>query len=257
MAYTSTLQKLAESLTTTYKNTIFQQSGDVGDTREKVVLEYLRKVMPRKYGFQSGEVFDKDDKQSGQVDVIIYDNLFSTVFSDGSDKVLAPVESTFGVISVKSKMGTRELDDAIAGVKKFDSLTRTAAKENAFYIMPDMPLEGGKNITLTKNHQQNINCIFAFETTVAIKTVIEKVKAAECIDLLVIPGKLCLIGRYRGEFGFSREDGSRFSDSIAINNNSISLFIILLQLYLSRNHLVARDIESLALWLMRQSQIST
>lgn len=257
MAYTSTLQKLAENLMTTYKNTIFSHAGDIGDTREEEVLNYLKKVMPRKYGFQSGEVFDKDDSVSGQIDVIIYDNLFSTIFSDGTDKILAPIESTYGVISVKSKMGTKELDNAITGIQKYDSLTRTLPKENALYLMPDVPLAGGKAITFSPHHQQNINCIFAFETTVAIETILKKVKESNCVDLLIIPGEMCVIGRSRGEFGFARSDGSTLENSAVVNGNAVSFFILMLQMYLSRNHLVARDIESLALWLIQQSKIST
>lgn len=212
--------------------------------------------MPRKYGFQSGEVFDTDDKQSGQVDVIIYDNLFSTVFTDGTDKILAPVESTFGIISIKSKMGTRELDDAIAGIKNFESLRRTPPLQNAFYIMPDLPLVSSASISFGQSHQRNINFIFAYDTTVALQTIKERVKIAGCIDLLVVPGQICLIGRQRVECGFSMNGGA-LSNAVIINkDHAISLFIILLQLYLSQNHLVAREIKSLALWIMKQSQVA-
>ena len=132
MAYTSTLQKLSESLTMTYKNTIFNQAGNIGDTREKQVIDFLTKVMAHKYGFSSGEVFDEDDQNCGQVDVIIYDNLFSTVFTDGTGKIMAPVESTYGIISVKSKMGVKELDDAIEGIKKYDSLKKPRTQTTYF-----------------------------------------------------------------------------------------------------------------------------
>jgi len=257
MAYTSTLQRLAKNLTTTYENTIFSHPGNVGDTREKEVISYLKKVMPRRYGFQSGEVFDKDDKESGQVDVIIYDNLFSTVFTDGTDKVVAPVESTYGIVSVKSKMGTKELNNAIVGIKKFDSLVRTAPKENAVYITPDWPIVGIENIKFSKSNQQNINCIFAFDTTIAHETILKKVKEAECIDLLVIPGSMCLIGRHREEFNLSGKDGFKLFNSILFNEEAISIFTLYLQMYLSANHLVAREIGDLALWLAQQGDIGT
>ena len=132
MAYTSALQKLSESLKTTYENTIFSHSGNIGDTREKEVIDYLSKVMAHKYGFKSGEVFDENDDNSGQVDVIIYDNLFSTIFTDGTDKILAPIESTYGIVSVKSKMGTKELSDAISGIKKYNALKDLYVKKILF-----------------------------------------------------------------------------------------------------------------------------
>ncbi len=258
MAYTATLKKLAENLKTAYDSTIFAQGGDIGDSREKEVITYLTKVMAHKYGFQSGEIFDKNDKNSGQVDVIMYDNLFSTVFTDGSGKIFAPVESTYGIISVKSKMGVRELDNAIEGIKKYNSLERPVSEPNTLQIMPDFKLDFGGSISLSgTSKQENINCIFAFDTTVAVSTVIEKMKACNCVDLLVVPGKFCIIGRQRKEFPLHNNDDGAIIEFIAINNeNSIAIFILFLQIYLSKNHLIARDIQSLILDLIRESMLT-
>ena len=257
MAYTATLKKLAQNLKITYENTIYSHSGNVGDTREKEVIDYIKKVMAHKYGFSSGEVFDENDVNSGQVDVIIYDNLFSTVFSDGTDKIFAPVESTYGVISVKSKMGTGELDNAINGIKKYNNLKRPVIGENTIQIMPDQPisLSGGLSMIGT-SFQQNINCIFAFDTTVAIATIIKKIKDSDCVDLLVVPNKFCIIGRHRKDFGLNDASGGKL-EYVAINNeNSISLLILFLQIYLSRNRLIIRNVESLVLNIIKQSTLT-
>jgi len=66
--YTNTLLKMANILTEQY-NTIFKHAGNVGDSREKAVIDYLIKANADKYGFSKGEVFDKNDKSSGEVDV--------------------------------------------------------------------------------------------------------------------------------------------------------------------------------------------
>lgn len=254
MEYASILQKLAASLESTYKNTVFEHSGDVGDSREKGVIGYLDKVMPRQYGFQSGEVFDTEGNNSGQVDIIIYDDLFSTIFTDGTDKVLAPVESTYGIISVKSKMGIAGLEHAIEGIKHYDALKRPKAKPGAIYIMPDCVLEGGSNIVLSGTKQQNINCIFAFDTTVAYETIKNKIREARCIDLLVVPGKICAIGRLRAEYSFSKNN-EPMSNFIIRSEQSIGIFIILLQLYLSHNRLMGGDIRNHLLKLVNQCEI--
>ncbi|MBS1511085.1 MAG: hypothetical protein JST86_09600 [Bacteroidetes bacterium] len=257
MAYTATLKKLSENLKTTYENTIFQHSGNKGDTREKEVIDYLSKVMAHKYGFQSGEVFDKNDINSGQIDVIMYDNLFSTVFTDGSGKIVAPVESTYGIISVKSKMGTRELDNAIAGIQSYNALVRPASKNNTLQIMPDFGISLTGSLTINKStKQENINCIFAFDTTIATETIIQKIKNSNCVDLLVVPGKFCVIGRQRSEIGLANESGK--VEFAAINNeNSVGLFVLFLQIYLSLNKLIARDIQNLVLELIHGSTITT
>jgi hypothetical protein len=254
MAYTATLQKLAENLNVAYQNTIFSHSGDVGDSREKAVIDYLKKVMAHKYGFQSGEVFDEEDNTSGQVDIIIYDNLFSTVFTDGTDKILAPVESTYGVVSVKSKMGTKELDHAIEGILKYDSLRRPKSKEGMCYIMPDFAFASSNSIRFPTTSQQNINCIFAFDTTVAEATIIQRIKESNLVDLLVVPGKFCTVGRLRPEVSTQLGDKT-LCDYMVRSDKSVALFIVLLQMYLGGNHLIGRDIHKLASWLMQQGQI--
>lgn len=258
MAYTATLRKLAENLKATYDNTIFSHSGNIGDTREKEVIDYLTRVMAHKYGFQSGEIFDKDDLNSGQVDVIIYDNLFSTVFTDGTGKVFAPVESTYGIVSVKSKMGTRELSHAIQGIKKYEILKRPSLPENKIQIMPDFAISIGSGFSIkgASFFQKNINCIFAFDTTIRVDTIVQKLKLSQCVDLLIVPGKFCVIGRRRQEFGLSGADGNPL-EYVSINNeNSVSLFILLLQTYLSRNRLIARDIQNLIMDIVHDSMLT-
>ncbi|SRR6266478_3561772 len=254
MAYTATLQKLAENLNVAYRNTIFSHSGDVGDSREKAVIDYLQKVMAHKYGFHSGEVFDEEDNTSGQVDIIIYDNLFSTVFTDGTDKILAPVESTYGVISVKSKMGIKELDHAIEGILKYDSLTRPKSKEGMCYIMPDFAFASSSSIQFGTSTQKNVNCIFAFDTTIAEATLIQKVKESNLVDLLIIPGKFCAVGRLRPEVRIQIGD-KKMCDYMLRSEKSIAFFVVMLQMYLGGNRLIGRDIGKLASWLMQQGQI--
>lgn len=260
MAYTATITKLAANLKAVYENIIFSNPGDIGDTREKEVIQYLTKVMAHKYGFQSGEVFDENDVNCGQVDVIMYDNLFSTVFTDGSSKIFAPVESTYGIISVKSKMGVKELDNAIEGIKRYNNLKRENSKPNTLQIMPDYGISLGKGFSVEgskSENRQNINCIFAFDTTIAIGTIIKKVKDSGCVDLVIVPGKFLVIGRHRKDFGLKNADGTLCEYAAINTEGSISLFILFLQTYLSRNRLLARNVESLILDIVHQSLLTT
>lgn len=254
MSYLSALQKLSKNLVGTYNNTLFAHSGNIGDTREKVVINYLSSVMAKKYGFQSGEVFDENDNNSGQVDIIIYDNLFSTIFSDGSNKIFAPVESTYGIISVKSQMGTKELDNAIDGIKKYNDLKRPLSEDNVFYVMPDLKITAGTNIQLYGQKQKNINCIFAFESKVAISTILKKMRQNPFIDMIIVPDHFCILGRHRNEFGLSKGKGN--IEYVAIENNySVALFVLILQIYLSQNRLISKNLNTLIMKLIHESPI--
>ena len=226
----------------------------MGDTREKAIIDYLCRVMPHRYGFKSGEVFDEADTSSGQVDVIVFDNLFSAVFTDGTDKVLAPVESTYGVISVKSQMGIKELDNALEGVKKYDSLRRPQPQKGVVQLLPDFALFSSDTITFEGTHQKNINCIFAFDTNVAQSTIIKRMMEADCLDLLVVPGKFCAVGRLRPELRVS-SDGRHMSYYIVNSEKAVSLFVIMLQVYLSGNHLIGRDLTNLAEWIVQTGKV--
>ena len=212
--------------------------------------------MSHKCGFQSGEVFDEEDKNSGQIDIIIYDNLFSTVFTDGSGNIVAPIEFTFGIISVKSKMGIKELEQAIEGIEKYNSLKRPSVNPNTLLITPDFGINVGQGLNLTGryNYQQNINCIFAFDTTVATNTIIKRIQESGCVDLLVIPEKVFILGRHRKDFWLAKPDGSNLEfASINSQENSVSLFVLFLQIMLSRNKLISRNVESLILDIVRAS----
>lgn len=256
LSYQDLLHRLSSDLLNTYKNTIFSQSSDQGDSREKSVINYLNKVMPDKYGFSCGEVFDGDQSTAGQVDIIIYDKLFSPVFTDGTNKIVAPIESTYGMISVKSKMGTKELDNAIEGIRKYDGLKRPTAADNTAYIVPDYPLSGAHGITIQKTYQCNINCIFAFDTTISLETLLKKLKESNLVDILVIPGKLCAIGRERKEFSL-KLNGRLLDCQVILSEDSVAVFTLLLQAYLSRNKLIAADINKVILDLVQHSQIAS
>ena len=251
MEYAKIIQKLSNSLLTTYGNTIKDHPGNIGNVRERALIDYLYKVMPRKYGFQSGEVFDSDGNNSGQIDIIIYDSLFSTIFTDGTTDIVAPVESTYGIISVKSKMGTKELDNAINGIKKYNMLKRPVPEPNTVYPMPDCPIKGKGTIMVNAPTLQSINCIFAFETTVALETIKNKLKEAGCVDLLVVPKKFYAAGRRRSDCALSK-DGQPLDGYIFETENSVVFFILFLQAYLSSSRLISRGVQNYIAELLKQ-----
>src|SRR6202043_2329143 len=80
---------------------LFTHMGDRGTFRENIIANFLRPFLPDCYGLSSGEVFAQDGSQSAQVDIVLYDTLFSTVLFKGRQSMLFPSESVFGSIEVK------------------------------------------------------------------------------------------------------------------------------------------------------------
>jgi len=100
---------------------LFKHMGDRGEFREAIIRKFLRPFLPDCYGLHTGEVFASDGSQSAQIDVVVYDDVFSTVLFKGDPVSLFPAESVFGSIEVKSNLTVDEFKiacDNIASVKR-------------------------------------------------------------------------------------------------------------------------------------------
>ncbi|HEV1285519.1 MAG TPA: DUF6602 domain-containing protein [Bryobacteraceae bacterium] len=103
---------------------LFNQNGDRGDFREAIIRQFLRPFLPRCYGLSTGEVFASDASQSAQIDIVVYDAVFSTVLFEGYPVSLFPAESVFGSIEVKSNLTKDELQIACDNVASLKRLPR-------------------------------------------------------------------------------------------------------------------------------------
>lgn len=113
---------------------IFPNSTDLGQSREKLYLEFLRLHAPAKCRtFLGGYLFDENGNESRQLDVIVTTDTspkFDLHNKDGGGKSFAPVEGTLGVISSKTNLTKANLVDALDGLAS---------------IPPTGSLEGRKN----------------------------------------------------------------------------------------------------------------
>ncbi|HJW57860.1 MAG TPA: DUF6602 domain-containing protein [Burkholderiaceae bacterium] len=99
---------------------IFPNTSDIGMSREKIYVEFLRMHAPARCNvFLGGFIFDMAGNESRQLDVIVTNDTtprFDLHNKDGNGKSFSPIEGTLGVVSVKSTLDQRELEDALLGI---------------------------------------------------------------------------------------------------------------------------------------------
>jgi hypothetical protein len=111
---------------------LFTNMGDRGAFREAIVANFLRPFLPECYGLSNGEVFAADGSQSAQVDIVIYDAVFSTVLFKNGPCQLFPAESVFGSIEVKSNLTMDEFRTDCDKIASLKQLPRSQADQLQF-----------------------------------------------------------------------------------------------------------------------------
>lgn len=69
----------------------------------------MRQFLPHCYGVGSGLVFSADGDDSRQVDIVIYDVVYSIILRTDEERFLFPCESVFGSIEIKSSLDSKRL----------------------------------------------------------------------------------------------------------------------------------------------------
>lgn len=237
--FSETILRLAGTIWEKY-NTIFGHPWDMGDTRELKVIEFLEKIFPNKYWFSRWEIFDVEDQNCGQVDVIIYDKLFSLTFSDWTDKILSPMDSTYWIIEIKSTLTTTTLKDALDKIDSYSILKRQSLSNDTLVVNPDFKITFSDMSCTWPNTNIPFNCIFAYDNKISFKTLHDILLKNSNIDLLIVPNKFVYFCRSRGDV-WIKHDNNLLSNWFVEDNRSIWLWILYMQLCLSRIHLIGVD----------------
>lgn len=108
----------------------FEQSKDIlhngskGTVREQIVNKVIRPYLPNCYGLSGGEAFDDEGNVSRQLDLVVYDAIFSYIVPYIDNFIQFPCESIYGNIEIKSFLNGDELNKAIDNIKSLKSLKR-------------------------------------------------------------------------------------------------------------------------------------
>ena len=85
--------------------------GEDGRHKEVVLMNYLKRILPKHLSVGTGFVKNKN-AITKQIDIIIYENNYPTLFSEG-DFVIAVPENVVGIIEVKSNISAKNLSDIV------------------------------------------------------------------------------------------------------------------------------------------------
>ena len=133
-----------------------------GETREHVLRDFLRDFLPNCYGLGTGQVFSADGQNSKQIDIVIYDTMYSLVMRLDDTQHLFPCESVFGNIEVKSKLNNEDLDEAVENIRSVKSLKR--ADSIALDITPIYRLSVGGGLEYDrKKRNPYLGIVFALD----------------------------------------------------------------------------------------------
>lgn len=120
---------------------IFPNSSDVGISREKVYIEFLKQHAPSKCNiFQGGFIFDTTGNESKQMDVIATTDTaprFDFHNRGGDGKSFSPVEGTLGAFSIKSTLDKKELFDALTGIASIPNTSSLEGRVNPLHRIWD------------------------------------------------------------------------------------------------------------------------
>lgn len=204
-----------------------------GRNREKLIADFLRAYLPKAYGIDTGLILASTGEFSNQVDIVIFDDMYSApLFPDASEKLWL-IESVYAMIEVKTELKPEEIQDAITKCRRFKKLSRHFDKS------PEAP-----------RIEDSLFILWAFagpkaETALAnIRNLLQDVPVNEQPDIIVIPNSIVITaGAYRDRViiqknpsrikytmndsgGRSRDFPEELIEGLELGNNALLISLI-------------------------------
>ncbi len=156
------IQALAKKLVTGYETTTEQleHMGLRGTTREDLLKDVIRQLLPEKFRVGNGTIVDVHKTQSKQQDLFIFDAFNSPVFLKMESASVVPVESVYATVEVKSTLTKETLRQSIENIISVKKLQHSELQNS--------PL-------LFSRHNVIMGCIFAYTSDSTIETVAHNV----------------------------------------------------------------------------------
>lgn len=208
--------------------------GSKGDATEQHWIEFLRTYLPDRYKVDKAIVIDSTGNVSEQMDVVIYDAIYTPFIFKQDGFMYIPAESVYAVFEVKQDV-EGYIEYAAKKIESVRKLKRTSismiASGKTTAARPLTKIIGGI-LTTTSSYKGNDT----------VKKHLEKLKGLQTLDL----GCLCNVGSFYVDYKETVPDDldpikdnrkyieqvyeSRKVNEIEFSNKDVSLFTFFLQL---------------------------
>ena len=168
---------------------IVHHSASKGALREFLLRDIIRPFLPNRYGLCNGECFDSFDGISKQLDIIVYDDLFSYAVPMG-DYFMMPFESAYGEIEVKSMLNKDTFFQSIENISSFKSLQKETPAD--CQVLPNLAIDI-EGVTWNKSgFTKPFGVVFAYDS-VEPKTVLDYFHELKPINPSLMPDMIVLL----------------------------------------------------------------
>lgn len=168
---------------------IINHSASKGAFRESILNEIIRPYLPMRYGLSLGECFDSNGCVSRQLDIVVFDQLFSYSIPKG-DYTLVPFESAYGEIEVKSLLNKEAFNESLANIASFKSLYRPSP--DPCQVLPTLAIDIKGVNWETETFTTPFGCIFAYDS-VKPDTIMDYLLERGPLNPAVMPDMIVLL----------------------------------------------------------------
>lgn len=209
-----------------------EHPGSKGDATEQRWIDFLRTYLPDRYKVDKAIVIDSTGNVSEQMDIVIYDAIYTPFIFNQDGFMYIPAESVYAVFEVKQDV-KGYIDYAAQKVESVRRLKRTSV---------EMVNSGRRTSArpLTKIIGGILTTTSSYTGTETVSKQLKKLKGYQTLDL----GCLCDTGSFHVDYKETRPDGidqtknefieqvyeSREVNEIIFSDKKVSLFTFFLQL---------------------------
>lgn len=209
-----------------------EHPGSKGDATEQRWIDFLRTYLPDRYKVDKAIVIDSTGNVSEQMDIVIYDAIYTPFIFNQDGFMYIPAESVYAVFEVKQDV-KGYIDYAAQKVESVRRLKRTSV---------EMVNSGRRTSArpLTKIIGGILTTTSSYSGTETVSKQLKKLKGYQTLDL----GCLCDTGSFHVDYKETRPDGidqtknefieqvyeSREVNEIIFSDKKVSLFTFFLQL---------------------------
>lgn len=165
-------------------------NGSKGTVRENIINKVIRPFLPACYGLSGGEAFDNEGNTSKQLDLVVYDSVFSYIIPYIDNYIQFPCESIYGNIEIKSLLNKDELIKAIDNIKSMKGLKRKGTHSWTVTPLVSIQVNGLPN---DNDRNPYFGIIFAYDSVEA-STVLDYLKKID-IPSNLLPNAIVLYSK--------------------------------------------------------------